>query len=189
MVSMMARTVAGLDDSLSLHGPFSTAVSGKFLEFDAKLDADKEDAVKALTAWNIDAFTEAVNDKCPGLDWAAVFSHLDTPELAVPSAKGLALIAAVHRQACRAPLPATVLYGKWSNGAAQLQLLSHALSSSKLDIEWAAGKRVESRDWSLPPIKPELSPWLSIQLTAALLGLSALGHYAQVEALFAPALL
>lgn len=30
MVAMMSRTVTGLDDSLSLHGAFSTAVSGRF---------------------------------------------------------------------------------------------------------------------------------------------------------------
>ena len=44
MVAVMACTAIGLDDSLSLHGAFSTAVSGKYLEFDAKFDADNEDA-------------------------------------------------------------------------------------------------------------------------------------------------
>ena len=63
---MLARTTTSLDDSLSLHGAFSTAVSGKYLEFDAKFDADKEDAVKALTSWNLDAIVEAVNTKMPG---------------------------------------------------------------------------------------------------------------------------
>ena len=36
VVGMMARTVSSLDDSLSLFGSFSTAISGKYLEFDAK---------------------------------------------------------------------------------------------------------------------------------------------------------
>lgn len=45
-IGMMARTVSSLDDSLSLHSAFSMAVSGKYLEFDAKFDADKEDSVK-----------------------------------------------------------------------------------------------------------------------------------------------
>ena len=45
-VGMMARTASSLDDSLSLHSAFSMAVSGKYLEFDAKFDADKEDSVK-----------------------------------------------------------------------------------------------------------------------------------------------
>jgi len=34
---------SSLDDSLSLHSSFSMAVTGKYLEFDAKFDADKED--------------------------------------------------------------------------------------------------------------------------------------------------
>ena len=66
IVAMLARTTTTLDDSLSLHGAFSTAVSEKYLEFDAKFDADKEDAVKALTSWNLDAIVEAVNTKMPG---------------------------------------------------------------------------------------------------------------------------
>ena len=41
-------------------------MSGRYLEFDAKFDADKEDAVKALTSWNLDAIVEAVNTKMPG---------------------------------------------------------------------------------------------------------------------------
>lgn len=45
-VGMMARTASSLDDSLSLHGAFSMAVSGKYLEFDSKFDADKEDSVR-----------------------------------------------------------------------------------------------------------------------------------------------
>lgn len=45
-IGMMARTVSSLDDSLSLHGAFSVAVTGKYLEFDAKFDADKDDQDK-----------------------------------------------------------------------------------------------------------------------------------------------
>jgi len=77
IVAMLARTTTSLDDSLSLHGAFSSAVSGRYLEFDAKFDADKEDAVKALTAWNLDAVVEAVNAKMPGFEWVPVFAQLD----------------------------------------------------------------------------------------------------------------
>ena len=59
-IGMMARTVASLDDSLSLHGAFSMAVTGKYLEFDAKFDADKEDPVKVSTP-----FLNIYNSPCP----------------------------------------------------------------------------------------------------------------------------
>ena len=62
VITMMARTAASLDDSLSLFGAFSTATSGRYLEFDAKFDvdkADKEDLTKALTSFSLTASTRA----------------------------------------------------------------------------------------------------------------------------------
>ena len=136
LVAMMAATVDGLDDSLSLHGAFATAVTGKYLEGDANsFDADAaaaDDAAgapKALTCWNVEAFVEALKAKAPGLDWPSVFDHLDTPETACPSIASLQLICQVHRLACRAPLPARCLLGEWSNVSAQLSMITHLLKA------------------------------------------------------------
>lgn len=82
--------------------------------------------MKALTAWNLDAFVEAVNEKSPNLDWSAVFEHLDTPQLAVNTPTGLALITTLHRRTCRAPLPVTVLLGEWKHASAQMRLITRA---------------------------------------------------------------
>ena len=145
VVGMMAKTVTALDDSLSLHGAFSTAVSGRYQDFDAKFDADKEDAVKALTSWNIPAFVKALRERCPALDWASVFEHLDTPALEVPSAAGLGLIVEVHRQALGTALPARCLLGRWTNTHAQLQLLTHLVGSKgHADVDLSKARRVEA---------------------------------------------
>ncbi|KAL1530185.1 hypothetical protein AB1Y20_001101 [Prymnesium parvum] len=181
-VGMMARTVSGLDDSLSLHGAFSMAVSGKYLEFDAKFDVDKEDSVKALTAWNIDAFVEAINERIPGLDWGKVFEQLDQPTLEVPLPQGFALIVSIHRRACRRPLNSSALLSEWRNLSAQMQLISHALADNKGDVDWSGGRRVEHVPES--HLKPEMQCWLNLDLTAALLHLSACGFYDEAQRLF-----
>ncbi|KOO29318.1 ccr4-not transcription complex subunit 1-like protein, partial [Chrysochromulina tobinii] len=187
VVGMMAKTVTALDDSLSLHGAFSTAVSGRYQDFDAKFDADKEDAVKALTSWNIPAFVKALRERCPALDWASVFEHLDTPALEVPSAAGLGLIVEVHRQALGTALPARCLLGRWTNTHAQLQLLTHLVGSKgHADVDLSKARRVEAAPEAA--VKPEHQAWLCVDLTGALLRLSASGHYREAQALFADAL-
>jgi len=191
-VGMMASTATSLDDSLSLHGAFSTAVSGKYLEFDAKFDDEDGGAdTQALTAWNVEAFVDGVREALPSLSWPAVFDALDQPDVAVDiGAAGFELAVAVHKRACGGkPLSSSALLGEWSNGGAQLCLLSHAVEASAADVAWgeAAGPLVTP-----PPEgtnKPGLAPWLSLKLTEALLRLSAVGYYAEAHALFSKPLL
>ena len=184
VVGMMAATVVSLDDSLSLYGAFSTAVSGNYQEFDAKFDADKEDAVKALTAWNLGAFVEAVRERSPSLDWAAVFEHLHIPTLGVSSSSGLTLLTEVHRKALGTALPARCLLGDWSNQNAQLQLLSYLLTArGSADVDLGKARRVKGAPEG--NLKPDLTVWLCADLTGALLRLSACGFYLQVQKLFA----
>ena len=190
IVGTMARTARGLDDSFSLHGAFSTAASGKYMEFDAKFDADKEDTVRALTAWNPEAFVDALRDKMPDLAWATVFEHLDTPSLEVPSPAGLAILTTIHRLALGAPMPITVLVGPWRNVQAQLQLLGWLLEAKQvIDVDWSAGTRVEAKI-PVGSAKAELAHWHCLELTRALLRISAYGHelYGRVQGLFADAM-
>ena len=183
VLGMMACTASSLDDSLSLHGAFATAVSGKYLEFDAKFDADKEDTVKALTAWNLDAFVEAVNAKAPELSWREVFEQLDQPTLDAPGAEALRLLLDVHKKAVGGKLPGAVLLGNWKNGKAQLELLSHALDAAVAsELDWSAGDRVGADAASLAA---ELGCWQSLDLVRALLWLSRRVSFPRVQALFA----
>jgi hypothetical protein len=101
--------------------------------------------VKALTAWNLEAFVDAVKERAPSLAWAEVFAQLDTPELELPSAAGLSLIAAVHRLALSAPLPVTTLLSPWNNIKAQLQATQLLLTSCR-----------SSSDVPTAPIQPRL---------------------------------
>lgn len=110
--------------------------------------------------------------KAPRL-YIQVFEHLDTPrtlpldapaaDLAAKSvpAEGLELLVAVHRAACRTPLPASALLGEWSNETVQLQLISHALSSGlgKHGVDWHAARRVVSAEegGGTPSNSPPLS--------------------------------
>ena len=186
-IGMMARTVSSIDDSLSLHGAFSVAVTGKYLEFDAKFDADKDDQDKGLSGWNVEAFVEAINEQLPQLSWGwpTVFEALDQPSLGggVPAA-GLHLIISVHKLACGGqPLSARALFGGWTNSAGQLSLLTHALTVED-GISWAAEPSIKP-----PPegsVKPALACWLAQGLTESLLRLSDSGrYYAEVQQLFA----
>jgi hypothetical protein len=188
MVTMMARTASGLDDSLSLYGAFSTAVSGRYLEFDAKFDADKEDAERALTSWNSDAFVEAVRETSPRA-WPEIIRHLDAPDLEIPSAAGLALITGIHRHAVGAPLPVVALLWPWKNVHAQLQAVCHLLGPSRATahVDWSAGARVAAH-MPLGASKAELAHWSCLELTGCLLHLSAHGLYAPVQVLFDEAL-
>jgi CCR4-NOT transcription complex subunit 1 len=184
-VGMMASTATSLDDSLSLHGAFSTAVSGKYLEFDAKFDEDGGADTQALTAWNIEAFVEGVREAVPSLSWPAVFGALDQATVAPDiGAAGFAILVAIHKRACGGqPLPASAVLGEWANAGAQFCLLTHAVEASADTVAWGeeAGPQVSPAPEGT--IKPDLQPWLSLKLTEALLRLSAIGYYAQAHAL------
>ena len=182
IVAMLARTTTSLDDSLSLHGAFSSAVSGRYLEFDAKFDADKEDAVKALTAWNLDAVVEAVNAKMPGFDWAPVFAKLDQPSADGKSADALRLVASLHKKACGRALPATVLLGSWRNSEAQLDLLAQALDLRD-EVDWTGGTRVQSD--SAVEGAAARGCWHCVDVITSLLTLSSRASFPRVQALFA----
>ena len=182
IVAMLARTTTSLDDSLSLHGAFSSAVSGRYLEFDAKFDADKEDAVKALTAWNLDAVVEAVNAKMPGFEWAPVFAQLDQPSADGKSADALRLVASLHKKACGRALPAAVLLGSWRNSEAQLDLLAQALDLRD-EVDWTGGTRVQSD--SAVEGAAARGCWHSVDVITSLLTLSCRASFPRVQALFA----
>jgi len=185
IVAMLARTTTSLDDSLSLHGAFSSAVSGRYLEFDAKFDADKEDAVKALTAWNLDAVVEAVNAKMPGFDWAPVFAKLDQPSADGKSADALRLVASLHKKACGRALPATVLLGSWRNSEAQLDLLAQALGlrdDLRDEVDWTGGTRVQSDGADGAAAR---GCWHCVDVITSLLTLSSRASFPRVQALFA----
>lgn len=187
IIAMMASTAEGLDDSLSLHGAFSTAVSGKYLEFDAKLDADKEDAVRALTSWNVDAFVEAIRHRAPETYWPAVFDHIDPMDYEIATQAGLKLLAAVHRIALGTPLPVTALLAPWRNAAGQLRAISCLLGArADVDMEWGAGTRVEARI-PVGTARPDLAHWNCLELTGALLRLSTQGLYGPVHDIVAEA--
>eukprot|EP00964_Phaeocystis_antarctica_P094743 scaffold61385_cov63-Phaeocystis_antarctica.AAC.1 len=182
IVAMLARTTTSLDDSLSLHGAFSSAVSGRYLEFDAKFDADKEDAVKALTAWNLDAVVEAVNAKMPGFEWVPVFAQLDQPSADGKSADALRLVASLHKKACGRALPAAVLLGSWRNSEAQLDLLAQALDLRD-EVDWTGGTRVQSD--SAVEGAAARGCWHSVDVITSLLTLSCRASFPRVQALFA----
>ena len=145
--------------------------------------------MRALTAWNVEAFVEAVHEKAPTLDWNAVFTCLDTPALDLPSADSLTLLMTVHRLALRAPMPVRCLLGHWKNEAAQLSAITHLLTSeirNASDLDWTQARRI---DEAVPaPAKAEHSCWLCLDLTSALLRLSARGFYDSCKPLFAEAL-
>ena len=144
--------------------------------------------MRALTAWNTEAFVEALHDKAPDLDWPAVFTCLDTPTLELPSADGVALIMSLHRLACGGPLPVRCLLGRWKNERAQLQAITHLIATAKTasNLDWSAARRV---DEAVPsPSKPDLQCWACLDLTATLLRLSARGFYEPIKQLFAEAI-
>ena len=180
IVGMMARTATGLDDSLSLYGAFSTAVSGKYLEYDAKFDADKDDAsVKALTEWNLTSLIDALKEVSPTLSWTDVFSKLDTPDLQLPGPASLTLITSLHRRTINTPLPVTYLLGPWRNVDAQLQAAALMLSSAvrgSSDLDWSAGERVSARIPAGSVTKPSCSRGRASSSPAVYCGYLRMGY-------------
>ena len=106
----------------------------------------KEDTVKALTAWNLDAFVEAVNAKAPELAWRDVFEQLDQPTLDAPGAEAFRLLLDVHKKAVGGKFPGAVLLGNWKNGKAQLDLLSQTVSLLEQRLTLAEDKGSEVED-------------------------------------------
>ncbi|KAK6936303.1 CCR4-NOT transcription complex subunit 1, HEAT repeat [Dillenia turbinata] len=175
VISTIARTRTGLDDSQSLYSTFCSAIGSIQM-------ADSSN----LSSWNVDVLVDTIKQLAPGINWVHVMETLDHEGFYIPNEDAFTFFMSIYACACQDPFPLHAICGSvWKNVDGQLSFLRYAISAPPEVFTFAHSVRQMAysdvlRGFELPQGLGNHA-WLSLDLLEVLCKLAERGHAGSVR--------
>ncbi|KAK6926413.1 CCR4-NOT transcription complex subunit 1, HEAT repeat, partial [Dillenia turbinata] len=170
VISTIARTRTGLEDSQSLYPTFCSAIG-------SNPTADSSN----LSSWSIDVLVDTIKQLAPGINWVYVMENLDHEGFFIPNEDAFTFFMSIYAHACQDPFPLHAICGSvWKNVDGQLSFLRYAVSAPPEVFTFAHSVRQMKyadvlRGLELPQGVGNRA-WLSLDLLEVLCKLAERGH-------------
>ncbi|XP_021286308.1 CCR4-NOT transcription complex subunit 1-like [Herrania umbratica] len=177
ILSTVARTYTGLEDSQLSHSIFCSAI-GSSAAFD----------ISCPGSWNVDVLVDSIKQLAPGTNWNTVMEHLDHEGFYIPNSQAFSIFMSIYAYACQDPFPLHAICGSvWKNVDGQLSFLRYAVSAPLEIFTFEHSVRklayVEACDHHKLQAIQGNHAWLSLDLLDVLCQLAERGRANSVQAI------
>ncbi|XP_043718242.1 CCR4-NOT transcription complex subunit 1-like isoform X2 [Telopea speciosissima] len=175
ILSTIARTHSGLEDSQSTFSIFCSALS-----------VSSVPDLPCLNSWNVDVLIDSIKQLAPGTNWVSVMENLDHEGFYFSNEEEFSFFMSVYANACQDPFPLHAICGSvWKNAEGQLSFLRYAVCAPPEIFTFGHSVRqlayVDAVHGHKLPQRNANQAWLCLDLLEVLCHLAERGHAGSVR--------